>query len=169
MTTATNDIFAVEKKFYASLGNGIAAGEHLFNMIQSVVSSRDTTVLTRAISRAENDKSDKLAGAAIRLVIGQVWPKAKIAKTKAGDLSIKIKGIDADVEAIARFKDAVERKLSIRNAAFRKAIKADAGETKEREPIAVVKSGIKAAKKAHMTREQFIAMCEAVWNDVTAE
>lgn len=167
--TTTNDIMAIEGKFFASLGNGVAAGEHLFSMVESVVSSRDTTVLTKAIKRADINKSDKLAGNVIRFVVSQVWPGAKMTKNKADDYSIKIKGIEADTAALSRFKSAIEHKLSIRHAAFRKHIKPDTGETAAREPIAVVKSGIKAAKKNGMTREQYIAMCEAVWNDVTAD
>ena len=117
-----NDIMKIETSFFQSLGNGVKACNLLAQMVHSVVQSRDTTVLTRAINRAATDKQDEQAARAIRMVAGQVWPKAKIGKAKDGTLSIKIKGIEADQEALARLDSAVERQLSIRHAAFRKAI-----------------------------------------------
>lgn len=119
MTTQNaNDLNALETAFFRSLGNGVLACENLAGMVMGVVSSRDTTILTKAMSRAMGEKQDGGAVKAIDIVAKQVWPGCKITE-KDGNYSIRIKGIEADADAITRLKDAVERKLSIRHKTFR--------------------------------------------------
>lgn len=150
MTTQTqvNDIKAVEDKFINGLGSGVSAAEHLATLMESVSVSRDTTVIARVLSRAEN-KGDTAASGVIRFVTGQVFPGAKIVKPKdtKGIPTLKIKGINADTAAITRLKDAVERKLSIRHSTFRKVVKGEGTETEakfEARPLDKVQASVKA-------------------------
>lgn len=155
MTTQTqvNDIKAVEDKFINGLGSGVSAAEHLATLMESVSVSRDTTVIARVLSRAEN-KGDTAASGVIRFVTGQVFPGAKIVKPKdtKGVPTLKIKGINADTAAIARLKDAVERKLSIRHSTFRKVVKGDGTDTTpkfEARPLDKVQASAKLWAKNH--------------------
>lgn len=121
MTNQANDIFAVETKFYKSLGNGAAALEYAVEMVASVVKSRDTTVLTRAIDRAAGKGDDK-AVASLKLIIRNVWPNAKAVKVKkTGITSIKIKGIEADEEALETCHALVADGASLRGTLLSKA------------------------------------------------
>lgn len=120
----TNDIMKTESKFYANLGNGQKAGEYLQDMVKSVTVSRDTTVIVKAIQRAEA-KGDKAAASVVRFVFGQVFPSAKVTKSKAGDLSLKIKGIEHDDKALERLAEAVSKGLSIRHSTFRKTVQGE--------------------------------------------
>ncbi len=123
-SVATNDIKTVEDKFINSLGSGVGAAKQLSEMIKSVSSSRDTTVLARSIFRSEK-KGDLAAASIVRFVTGQVWPKAKVQKVKDGVPKITIKGIEHNQEAINRLVGAVEKNLSIRHTTFRKVVKGD--------------------------------------------
>ena len=121
-----NDIKKTETAFFSSLGNGVAAVEHLQTLTLAVVSSRDTTILTRQMQRAEKEKNDTGASAAIRKVISAVYVGAKIKKDKkTGGYSVSIKGLQADADALDRLNQAVEKKLSIRHATFGKLIKGE--------------------------------------------
>lgn len=159
-----NDILAVEKKFYSSLGDGAKAGVYLKDMVLSVVDSRDTTVLSRAIQRAEDNKADTQAVKAIRTVVSQVWPKAKVSRNNVTNrLSIIIKGIDADQDALARLKAATEceKPLSIRGTAFLKTIKGthDA-EEKDFDPKKMAEGWFK--RHDHEQLEAYIAALQAL-------
>lgn len=121
--TTVNNVENLESTFYRNLGDGVKACAALAGMIESVVTSRDTTVLTKAMRRAVEDKQDEQAARAVALVASQVWPKAKIGKTKDGVMTIRIKGIQACDDALARLRNAVDRDLSIRHSTFRKTIK----------------------------------------------
>lgn len=157
MTTQTqvNDIKSVENNFINGLGSGVSAAGHLATLMESVSVSRDTTVIARVLSRAEN-KGDTAAGSVIRFVTGQVFPGAKIVKAKdsKGVPTLKIKGIEADAEAIARLKDAVERKLSIRHSTFRKVVKGTNTEAKfEARPVDKVQASAKSWAAKHDNTE----------------
>lgn len=129
--TQENDIAAIETKFFKALGSGTGATEHLATMIHSVVSSRDTTVLSRAINRAQS-KGDTAAAGVVRFVVGEVWPGSKITMGKKKNMpTITIKGVEADKDALKRLDTAAEKKLSIRHATFRKTVKAPTAETDE--------------------------------------
>ena len=117
-----NDIFEIESKFHRALGDGVKAGAYMQQLILSVVDSRDTTVLVKAIQRASENKADHQAVSTLRAVIGQVWPKAKVTKNKSNTVSILIKGIKEDSEALERLALAVSSEYSIRGVAFKKAI-----------------------------------------------
>ena len=160
----TNDVNAVEKKFFSSLGNGVNAGAALFDLVQSVVSSRDTTILTRQIKRAEQEKKDAQAAGAIRLVTKAVFPGAKVAKDKNGQTTIKIKGVEADQEALARFQQAVEKKLSIRHAAFRKTVAPSdtPAEKTDAEKVEQVKKYLKRQIDDGLSLDAIIAAAQAM-------
>lgn len=145
-----------EQRFYRALGNGEQAGLELCNMIRSVMSSRDTTVLVRAIRRAE-DKKDQQAANVVRFVVRHIWPAvldengatikagAKVGKDKNGLPVIKISGVGHDDMAFARLEEAVERKLSIRHKAFRNAVQppVEDGEEQEFDYVAWAKRALK--------------------------
>lgn len=128
-----NNVETIESAFYRALGNGKLAATHMRDLIVSVVSSRDTTIIAKAIKRAK-DKGDDKAASVLMLATQQVFPaptdKKIITKDKAGKYSIKIAGIQADKAAIARLEKAVSEGLSIRGAGFAKTLK---GETKKDE------------------------------------
>lgn len=121
MNERVNDVFSVEKKFYKSLGNGAAALSYAVEMIESVVTSRDTTVLTRAIDRAASKGDDK-AVASLKLLIRNVWPGSKSNKSrKTGQTSIKISGVEADEYAISVCRALVADGVSLRGTLLSKA------------------------------------------------
>lgn len=119
--SAVNDIDGVKAQFIRSLGNGVKAGEYLQQLILSVVKSRDTTILVKAITGAL-EKNDDQAARTIRMVAGQVWPKARVTTKPGKPVSIKISGITEDQEALNRLADATERGLSIRHQTYRNTI-----------------------------------------------
>lgn len=124
-----NDVMNLESNFYRSLGNGKEALKYAADMIQSVVTSRDTTVLSRAIERAAKKGDDK-AAASLRLVIRSVWPEAKTTKDKQGKVSIKIKGVEHDDKALETLSGLVSDGVSLRGTLLTKAFKKET-ETKE--------------------------------------
>lgn len=138
-----NNVEAIESKFYTALGNGKIAASHMRDLLVSVVSSRDTTIIAKAIKRAK-EKGDDKAAQVLSLATREVFPNAKISKDKAGKFSIKIKGIEASKPALERLEKAVADKLSIRGATFAKAIK---GETvKEEKPFDAIAWAERALK-----------------------
>ena len=140
--TTRNDIFAVEAKFYKALGNGAAALGYAVEMIESVVTSRDTTVLTRAMDRAASKGDDK-ATAALKLMVRNVWPGSKASKSKkTGQTSIKISGVEADQDALAVCKALVADGVSLRGTLLSKAF--GSGEEKPFDVEAWAKRTVKA-------------------------
>lgn len=159
----TNDIMKVEGDFFRNLGNGVKAGDFLYQMVQSVVSSRDTTVLVRAMDRAKNKKQDAQAARTIAMVAGQVWPKAKVTKDKNGYPRITIKGIEADPNALERVKEAVDKGLSIRHTAFRKTVVGD----RDKPEFELKKATLNFAKRLQRegcTKAAAMAAFEAQWD-----
>jgi len=125
-TTTVNNIETVSGNFFRNLGNGVKAASNLQDMVLSVVKSRDTTVLSKAMYRAEKEKNDTNASGAIRVVVGEVYPDAKLHKNKeTGEYKITIKGCEADADALTRLATVVEKGLSLRHATFRKTMKGD--------------------------------------------
>ncbi len=118
-----NNIKTVENKFIQSLGSGVSAGEHLLTLMQNVVTSRDTPIIARVWERAAK-KGDSDVVSVLRLVTGAIFPGAKLVKNKDSERpTIKIKGVEADMDALARLEKAVEKKLSLRHQTFRKLVK----------------------------------------------
>lgn len=114
-TAAPNDVMKLAADFGRTLGNGKKAASHLHDMVVSVVKSRDTKVLSRAYAKADG-KGDKQAVQTMSAIIRAVWPGVKTTKDKnTGEMIIKIKGIEADPAPVARFADAVQRGLSLRD------------------------------------------------------
>lgn len=161
-----NDIKKTETAFFGALGNGVKAAEHLQTLTLAVVSSRDTTILTRQMQRAESEKNDTGASAAIRKVIAAVFVGAKIKKDKkTGGYSVSIKGVQADADALKRLEQAVEKNLSIRHAAFGKLLK---GETDK--PEFDVKAWAERTAKARPDQlEAMIAALQAQRNGVSVD
>ena len=160
MTTKANDINTIETKFRANLGNGIKAGEYLRDMIKAVVSSRDTTIITRNMALVDKNKQDSGALTTIRTIVGQVYPGAKLTKQKDGQYKLKISGIEADNDALARLDTAVERGLSIRHATFRQVV-APKPEAEDKEYDA--KAAAERFYKAHPDKlEAMIAALQAL-------
>lgn len=159
MTGNVNDIRNVENNFVNSLGNGKKAVEHLASLMGAVVSSRDTTIITRIMRRAHT-KDDTGAISAIRLTVGQVFPGANLKlDKKTGEYTLKIKGVSADDDAMKRLNEAVERGLSLRHATFRSLIKADVKEEKPFDP----KAWAERTTKAHPDQiEAMIAALQAL-------
>lgn len=121
MTKQANDIMSIESKFYKALGNGAAALGYAVEMIESVVASRDTTVLTRAMDRAASKGDDK-AVASLKLMIRNVWPGSKANKSKkTGQTTLKISGVEADPDAVAMCKALVSDGVSLRGTLLTKA------------------------------------------------
>ena len=158
MTTQVNDIFAVESKFYASLGNGAAALQYASEMIESVVTSRDTTVLTRAMDRASSKGDDK-AVASLKMLVRNVWPTSKAIKNKkTGKTAIKIKGIDACQDAIETMKALVLDGVSLRGTLLVQAFNTDGSKP----AFDVVKWATRMDKAHHEHLEAMIAALQAV-------
>jgi hypothetical protein len=147
----------LESKFYSSLGNGAAALQYAVEMINSVVASRDTTVLSKAITRAVKKGDDK-AAQSVRFMVRQVWPGVKSGKDKAGQVSIKIKGIDHDEEAIQTLKSLVSEGASLRGTKLTKTFKSD--EEKDSEEFDYVQWA-KRMDKAH-DLDKMIAALQAL-------
>ena len=144
--TTVNNIETVSGNFFRNLGNGVKAASDLQEMVLSVVKSRDTTVLSKAMYRAEKEKNDTNASGAIRIVVGEVYPDAKLHKNKeTGEYKITIKGCEADANALTRLATVVEKGLSLRHATFRKTMKGDV-EKPAFDAIKAAESFIKAHK-----------------------
>jgi len=141
-----NNIETVGVNFFRNLGDGVKAAANLQEMVLSVVKSRDTTVLSKAMYRAEKEKNDTNASGAIRIVVGEVYPDAKLHKNKeTGEYKITIKGCEADTNALTRLATVVEKGLSLRHATFRKTMKGDV-EKPAFDAIKAAESFIKAHK-----------------------
>lgn len=155
-----NNMQTVLDRFIKNLGSGVSCGTDLSVLMHDVANTRDTTVVARAIYRAEK-KSDDQAASTVKLVTGQVFPGAKITKNEGKPPTIKIKGIEADTDALERIKGAAERKLSIRHATYRKAVKPPVEEAEEKPFDA--KAWAERAKKAHPGEvEAMIAALQAL-------
>lgn len=161
--TKPNDIMNVESKFYSALGNGKDAAKHLAAMVESVFVSRDTGVLVRAIYRAEQKKEDAQAAQAIRTCVRTVWPTAKVSKDKNGQPRILIKGDDGDKAAVKRIREAADKGLSIRGAAFRKAVVGDTGNTPDWTVQKWATNQAKQAIKHDVTEAAAIAALKAAF------
>lgn len=122
-TVTTNNVQKIESAFYAALGTGTVAAKHMADLIKSVSVSRDTTIISKAMTRAK-EKGDDKAASVLGLAMREVFPKVKVTN-KAGKYSFTIKGIQADEKAVARLESAVAKNLSIRGDTFRKAIMAE--------------------------------------------
>lgn len=158
MTSQINDINSVEAKFYKALGNGAAALGYAVEMIESVVQSRDTTVLTRAIDRAASKGDDK-AVASLKLMIRNVWEGAKMTKSKTtGQTSIKIKGIDASVWALSTCQQLVADGVSLRGTLLSKAFATEA----EQKAFDVTKWAERSLKAHPEDLEAMIAALQAL-------
>ncbi len=165
MTNAI-DIKAAETTFFRSLGNGKQSVKALADMVHhAIANGGDTTRLGNMVNRIAKEKSDANAIRAITVTVGAIWKGAKKNTAKNGAVTFKIKGATIDPEAIARMDDCAKRDLSLRDT-YIKAIRGTV-ERAKREDAAVCKAGIKAAKVNGMDKAKFLAMCEALWNDVS--
>ena len=144
--TTVNNIDQTASNFFRNLGDGVKAAANLQEMVLSVVKSRDTTILSRSMYRAEKEKNDTNASSAIRIVVGEVYPDAKLHKNKeTGEYKITIKHCEADANALTRLATVVEKGLSLRHATFRKTMKGDV-EKPAFDAIKAAESFIKAHK-----------------------
>ena len=151
-----NDVENVATKFRNSLGNGKVAAQHWSTLINSVVSSRDTTVLAKQFKMVRDNEGDAHALRAMMVTIKAVWPNVKVKRnTKTGDHSILIKGIDADKAAIARMNEAVEKGLVLRDT-YAKHVK---GETEKTEKTFDVKAWAERQVKAHPDQVAAMKAC----------
>jgi hypothetical protein len=132
MTTPKNDIKAIENRFANNLGNGQIVGETLLSLYEAAEKSRDTTIITRAILRA-NKKKDKHIVSLMRHIIACVWPGAKLS-SKDNKLSLKISGIQANEEAMTGLKSAVASGLSARGSKFKETVGVVARVSAEKTP-----------------------------------
>lgn len=118
----TNDIKTTENAFVRNLGNGVKAAEYLGTLVEAVVASRDTTIITRVLQRADK-AGDAHAVGSIKVVVRNVWPGAKLGKGKTdGTYTLKIAGVEADDDGLGRLKTAITEGLSIRGKKFRETI-----------------------------------------------
>jgi len=90
--------------FNRNLGNGIIMGKALVEAIDHVVAERDTTVIVKLINAA-NKKGDTQAERAVRTTFASIFIGAKVAKTKEGNISIKIKDATVSNEAMSILHD----------------------------------------------------------------
>lgn len=150
-TVVANNVEAIESAFYRALGNGKLAASHMRDLVASVVSSRDTTIIAKAMYRAK-EKNDDKAASVLSLAMRETFPGLKITKDKNGKFSLKIKGIAADDKAIKRLDDAVNSGLSIRGDGFRKAIQGEKAEdaSKDFDAKAWAERAIKAQGDANI-------------------
>lgn len=170
MSTQENNIQKTIDSFRRNAGNPVLALRDFRLMVLSSVKSGDTNMLSKEIHLQEkqvgSDKGSKknaAMGKAGRLIVGQVWPGAKINKNKDGSIkSFKTSGITPDQDALARLADCVERQLDMTGATFRKSIvapKSDSDTSKDFD----AKAWAERAYKAHQSDlEAMIAALQAL-------
>lgn len=147
MTTQVNDINNASRLFLSNLGNGRVAAKHFATVMQSVATSRDTTIFARDLKVVEGRK-DRSAARAMRTVFSAVFPKAIVDTDKAGDKVFKIKGQTPDVDALARMVEAVEAGLSLRDTFAARVKSKPASEMTDKE-----KAAAKTARNAEKERK----------------
>jgi len=166
MSNNVNDIRAVNTAFKSALGNGKGAAKHLATLVHAVANAGDGN--TGPLARALNDavgKSDAAAVKAIRATIGSVWPGAKSAKDKNGNIVIKISGCIQDADALARLDAAVKKGLSLRDT-FVKHVKGEAAKPKVSDAKLMTTKAtnfVKAMRTHKMTEAAAIAAIKAAY------
>ena len=157
--------------FINSLGSGRAASAHLLDVIQDVALpsrdgnsvSLDGRPLATMIHSIER-KQDNEALRAVRSIIGSVFVGAKLGKAKdKKTITVSLKDVSVDQEAIQRFIDAVAGKLSLR---ANLAGKVKGEQTKE-EPTLKDKAAniVKWAKKEEVSQSALLAAIQAAFSD----
>lgn len=138
----SNNMKTVESKLYAALGNGKNAAMHLNTLVQDAAVSGDATFVCRAIVRAQQ-KGDEQAANLFKRVLQAVFPAGKIA-TKENNVTFARNKCEAEPSVLAALELAALNDLSIRGAAFRKAVfGAPVSKTSEEKFAAAVRAAIK--------------------------
>ena len=112
----TNNIKTLENKFVTSMGSGVSASESLYKIIESANASKSGQSLASVLFRLKA-KGDVQGYRIVSSIIGTIFKGAKLKKAKdKKTLVLDISNADFDSAAMARFEDAVTKKLSIRGA-----------------------------------------------------
>lgn len=139
-----------------SLGNGATALALGVDAIEHVRTHGDTTVLIRMAERAK-ERNDNNAASALMFMVKQVWPGAKLAKSKAGP-TLKIKGIAPVNSAVDTLATLKAEGASLRGSKLREAFRGDADKP-EFDPKVVTARVCKPLTKAQA--QQVIAAMQA--------
>ena len=112
----TNNIKTLENRFVTSMGSGVSASESLYKIIESANVSKSGQSLASALFRLKA-KGDVQGYRIVSSIIGTIFKGAKLKKAKdKKTLVLDISNAKFDSAAMARFEDAVNKKLSIRGA-----------------------------------------------------
>jgi len=146
-TSTPNDIKAVQTKFISNLGNGKLAAKYFVQLVNACETGRNTTTLADTIVKAKN-KGDNQAVRAMSQVIKAIWKDVPVKYSKkTGKVSISIKGVEADRDAITRMNEAVTKGLSLRDT-FAKTVRGEVTKTKH-DPV----KSAQGYTKAHTKKE----------------
>ena len=127
----TNDIKAIENKFISNMGSGVGAASALQGLIRDAVTSSDGRHLASAVARLTT-KGDTQGVAAVRSIIGAIFPGAKMKKAKdKKTIVLSLKDATFNDDAMQRLSDGVEAKLSIRSTL----VKRVKGDTEKKELV----------------------------------
>lgn len=111
----TNDIKSIENKFITNMGSGVGAASALQGLIVAAVTSSDGRHLASAVARLAT-KGDTQGVAAVRSIIGAIFPGAKMKKAKdKKTIVLSLKDAEFNDEAMQRLNVGVADKLSIRS------------------------------------------------------
>tara|TARA_R110001606_G_scaffold161347_1_gene305228 strand:- start:267 stop:746 length:480 start_codon:yes stop_codon:yes gene_type:complete len=112
----TNNIKTLENKFVTSMGSGVSASESLYKIVESANASKSGQSLASVLFRLKA-KGDAQGYRIVSSIVGTIFKGAKLKKAKdKKTLVLDISNADFDSEAMIRFEDAVNKKLSIRGA-----------------------------------------------------
>ena len=123
MTTETqtrvNDINSVARLFLSNMGSPKTAAKHFKTILHSIVTSRDTDILTKegGILDSLIKAGDRMGVSSVRVICEAVYPGAKFVQDKKTKRwAFKIAGIkNHDAEALKRFDKAVEEGKTLRS------------------------------------------------------
>lgn len=107
------NIQKTESDLFRALGNGIAAASLFADLVNNAAETRNTDMCLRAVVRAMG-KGDENAASKMQTVLKAVFPGSKFRKTKNDNVGFVLNGAQADQAALARMRDAVDAKLSLR-------------------------------------------------------
>ena len=155
----TNDIKAIENKFISNMGSGVGAASALQGLIRDAVTSSDGRHLASAVARLTT-KGDTQGVAAVRSIIGAIFPGAKMKKAKdKKTIVLSLKDAKFDDAAMQRLSDGVDRKLSLRSTL----VKEVKGETEKADFVLPEYAAklVKRLEKEGVTKAALIAAIQA--------
>ena len=135
MQSKANNIQKTADLFLGSMGNGVTAGKRFCELMNDLVTTKDTRVVARTIARLKFEKGDNQGFAACKAIIELIYPGTEVTvdRTKK-DASFHIskkKGVTYSATAHEALNQGIKEKLSLRATLVSRVRGKPASQTKE--------------------------------------